>query len=65
MEADALIAHICHQAMETIIQALLLVYDQNFYGGVGVVDGEGGSSERCLKGMVGGWGSLRDLSKTS
>ena len=42
-----------------------LVYDQNFYGGggmgEGVVDGEGGSSERCLK--WGGGGSLRDLSK--
>ena len=25
------------------------------------MDGEGGSSERCLK--WGGWGSLRDLSK--
>ena len=30
---------------------MMLVYDQNFYGG-------GGSSEGCLK-----WGSLRDLSK--
>ena len=30
-------------------------------GGGGVVDGEGGSSERCLK--WGGGGSLRDLSK--
>ena len=30
-------------------------------GGTGVVDGEGGSSERCLKGG-GGW-SFRDLSK--
>ena len=26
-----------------------LVYDQNFYEGEGMVDGEGGSSERCLK----------------
>ena len=26
------------------------------------MDGEGGSSERCLK-WGGGWGSLRDLSK--
>ena len=34
------------------------MYDQNFYGGAGVVDGEEGSSEGCLK-----WGSLRDLSK--
>ena len=34
-----------------------------FRGGEGVVDGEGGSSERCLK--WGGGGSLRDLSKTS
>ena len=34
------------------------MYDQNQFGGGGVVDGEGGSSERCLK-----WGSLRDLSK--
>ena len=25
------------------------MYDQNFWGGEGVVDGEGGSSERCLK----------------
>ena len=34
-----------------------------FLGGEGVVDGEGGSSESCLKwGGVGG-GSLRDLSK--
>ena len=39
------------------------MYDQNFYGGAGVVDGEGGSSERCLKWGGGGWGSLRDLSK--
>ena len=29
------------------------------------MDGEGGSSERCLKWGSGGWGSLRDLSKTS
>ena len=28
-----------------------------------MVDGEGGSSERCLKWGSGGWGSLRDLSK--
>ena len=27
------------------------------------MDGEGGSSERCLKWDGGGWGSLRDLSK--
>ena len=32
-------------------------------GGKGVVDGDGGSSERCLKWGGGGWGSLRDLSK--
>ena len=32
-----------------------------FLGGGGVVDGEGGSSEGCLK--WGGGGSLRDLSK--
>ena len=32
-----------------------------FLGGEGVVDGVGGSSERCLK--WGGGGSLRDLSK--
>ena len=32
-----------------------------FMGGEGVMDGEGGSSERCLK--WGGGGSLRDLSK--
>ena len=32
------------------------MYDQNFYGGEGVVDGEGGSSERCLKWGGGGWG---------
>ena len=30
--------------------------------GEGVVDGEGGSSEGCLKWGDGGWGSLRDLS---
>ena len=29
------------------------------------MDGEGGSSEGCLKWDGGGWGSLRDLSKTS
>ena len=34
-----------------------------FRGGEGVVDGEGGSSEGCLKWSDGGWGSLRDLSK--
>ena len=28
-----------------------------------MVDGVGGSSERCLKWGDGGWGSLRDLSK--
>ena len=47
------------------------VYDQNFYGGLGggeggrerVVDGEDGSSERCLKWGGGGRGSLRNLSK--
>ena len=33
-----------------------------FRGG-GVVDGEGVTSERCLKWGGGGWGSLRDLSK--
>ena len=33
-----------------------------FIGG-GVVDGEGGGSERCLKWSGGRWGSLRDLSK--
>ena len=27
------------------------------------MDGEGGSSEGCLKWGGGGWGSLRDLSK--
>ena len=30
-----------------------------------MVDGEGGSSERCLKWGGGDGGSLRDLSKTS
>ena len=34
-----------------------------FLGGEGVVDGEGGSSERCLKWGGGGWRVLRDLSK--
>ena len=34
-----------------------------FLGGEGVVDGVGGSSERCLKWGGGGWGSLRDLFK--
>ena len=29
-----------------------------------MVDGEGGSSERCLKWGDGGGGSLRDLSKS-
>ena len=37
---------------------------KTFRGG-GVVDREGGSSERCLKWVGGGWGSLTDLSKTS
>ena len=37
-----------------------LVYDQNFFWGEGVVDGERGSSEGCLK--WGGGGSLRGLS---
>ena len=36
-----------------------------FRGRKGVVDGEGVSSERCLKWGGGGWGSLRNLSKTS
>ena len=31
-----------------------------FLVGEGVVDGEGGSSEGCLKWGGGGWGSLRD-----
>ena len=33
------------------------------FRGEGVVDGEGGSSEGCLKWGGGGWRSLRDLSK--
>ena len=33
------------------------------FRGEGVVDGEGGSSEGCLKWGSGGGGSLRDLSK--
>ena len=32
----------------------MMVYDQNFYGGGGVVDGEGGGSEGCLKWDGGG-----------
>ena len=39
------------------------MYDQNFFLGEGVVDGEGDSSEGCLKWGGGGGGSLRDLSK--
>ena len=35
------------------------MYDQNFYGGEGVVDGVGGSSERCLKWGGGGWGVIK------
>ena len=31
-----------------------MVYDQNFFWGGGVVDGEGGSSERCLEWGGGG-----------
>ena len=34
------------------------MYDQSFYG-EGVVDGEGGSSERCLKWGGGGLGVLK------
>ena len=30
-----------------------------FMGGEGVVDGEGGSSERCLKWGGGGWGVIK------
>ena len=41
------------------------VYDQYFYGGLGVVDGERGSSERCLKWGGGVWRVIRDFSKTS
>ena len=33
------------------------------FRGEGVVDGEGCSSERCLKWGGGGWGSLKDLFK--
>ena len=33
------------------------------FRGEGVVNGEGASSERCLKWGGEGWGSLRDLSK--
>ena len=46
---------------------MVLIYLPNglcmikIFRGEGVVDGEGGSSERCLK--WGGGGSLRDLSK--
>ena len=39
------------------------MYDQNSFWGDGVVDGEGGSSEGCLKWGGGGWVSLKDLSK--
>ena len=38
------------------------MYDQKFFGGAGVVDGEQGSSERCFKWGGGGGVSLRDLS---
>ena len=41
------------------------MYDQNLYGGRGVVDGEGCSSEGCLNWGGGGVGSLRGLSKIS
>ena len=36
---------------------------KTFLGGEGVADGDGGSSEGCLKWGGGGGGSLRDLSK--
>ena len=39
------------------------MFDQNQFMGEEVVDGEGGSSERCWKWGGGGLGSLRDLSK--
>ena len=43
------------------------MYDQNFKGGGGMVDGEGASSERCLKwggGVVVIKGSFQKLFKT-
>ena len=39
--------------------ALPSVHDQIFRGGEGVVDGEGGSSERCLKWGGGGGGVIK------
>ena len=37
------------------------MYDQNFYMGAIVVDGEGINSKICLKGSGGGWGIIRNL----
>ena len=45
------------------IRSFVLGVWSKFLGGGGVMDGEGVSSERCLKWDGGGWGSLRDLSK--
>ena len=50
--------------LESVQYIKRYVYDQNFWGGgEGVVDGEGGSSEGCLKWGGRGWGSLRDICK--
>ena len=45
------------------IELLTGVRSKFLGGGEGVVDGEGGSGEGCLKLGGGGGGSLRDLSK--
>ena len=37
------------------------MYDQNFYGRAGVVDREGGNTERCWKWGGERWRSLRNL----
>ena len=47
--------------ISTSVLPMYLCTIKIFRGGEGVVDGEGGSSERCLKWS--GGGSLRDLSK--
>ena len=48
--------------MKMLVFAMIMCMIKIFRG-EGVVDGEEGSSERCLKWVVGAGGSLRDLSK--
>ena len=49
--------------MKNLLVRPRCIFIKIFIGGAGVMDGEGGSRERCLKWGGGGGGLLRDLSK--